>query len=239
MTITKTAIDPETIDLLVEQEDVRYYVGILDWIIAGLDWGREDSQFVQLCSTDTNAPVLLIEVNGVTLRFPFIPGWGTMDVACPPVVIERPIFEVSRDLARDVIEPEGRRKSGSRPRRDKPNSHEHWVKIKYAGCPPWREQKGFRIAAGKTHVQHSLPVSYEPIVDPAVFDAKRGAAPALREDVPASVLADLGLLAETVCPGARMKFHTAHVEGERIYFFDLRYDGEVIADGRMDPDLTR
>ncbi|PLC10692.1 hypothetical protein AUQ48_16670 [Kocuria flava] len=233
-----TATDPETIKLSVEQEDVRYYAGVLDWIFAGLGRSSKDRQLVQLCSTDTNAPVLLIEVNGVILRFPFIPGWGTIDAVCPPAVIERHILEESRRRAGLVIGPGGR-ESGSLPRDDRPNSREHWVKIKYAGCPPWREQKGFRIIAGKTHVQHSLPVSYEPIVDPAVFNAKCGAAPTLQEDVPASVLVDLGLLAETVCPGVRMKFHTAHVEGERIYFFDLRYDGKVVADGRMDPDLTR
>lgn len=239
MTITKTDIDPETIKLIVEQEDVAYYASILDRIFVSLDRDREDAQFVQLCSTDTNAPVLLIQVNGVILRFPFIPGWGTIHTACPPVVISRSIFEESRTRIENVIEPEGRRLSGSRPRKDRPESHEYWVRIKYAGCPPWRKQKAFRIAGGKTEVQHSLPVSYEPVVDPAVFDAKRGAAPVLEGDMPAFVLAELSLLAKAICPGVRTKFHTAHVEGKYVYFFDLRYDGEVIADGRIDPDFSR
>lgn len=212
---------------------VLHFLTTADQVFTGLDLAYENQQLIQLCCTDRGSPVAVIEVGGMALRFPMTEGWRAVGVQLPPAVLTRAMFQNGYNDGTHMLQG---RKSGLLPRADNPASHEHEARFMWPSCPNWSGYGGFRMAIGKMWVRERLAVRYEPIVDPTVFDAKHEAS---HGPVLASVLAEVGQLIEKLYSGAKLLLWTAQSGDERVYFFDVLCDGELVADGRVNDRLAQ
>lgn len=216
---------------------VLHYLTTAERIFAGLDLGGEDQQRIQLCSNAAGVPIAVIEVGGVVLCFSMTEGWRPIEVWLPPAVLTRAMF---RNGYNDGMHMLHGRKSGILPRADNPASREHEARFMWPSCPHWGGYGGFRMGIGKMWVRDMLPVSYEPFEDMAVLDTKHKATSGpVRADRLPTLAAEVTPRVEAVCPEGELLFHTLQIEDECVYLFDLFCDGELVAEGFINSELTR